>query len=86
MTLAERLQAMIAEHEAMRAAMRADKPNVTDGHSDGKRVRYVRHEEAEATLRAVLAMLAEDGDQMPDIMAEAIRTGRSPGEIEAGRL
>ena len=59
MTLADRLTAMIAEHEAERARMRADKPNVVDGHSDGKRVRYVRHETAEATLRAVLAMLTD---------------------------
>jgi hypothetical protein len=52
---------MIAAHESKRAAMRADKPNVVDGHSDGKRVRYVRHEAAEDALRAVLAMLSEDG-------------------------
>lgn len=57
--LAEQLRAMIASHEAERAAMRADKPAVADGHSDGKRVRYVRHEAAEDALRAVLAILTD---------------------------
>jgi hypothetical protein len=50
---------MIATHEAERAAMREDKPAVADGHSDGKRVRYVRHEAAEDALRAVLAVLTD---------------------------
>ena len=57
--LAETIRAMIAEHEATNAAARIDKPNVTDGHSDGKRVRYVRHETAAQTLADVLAMLEE---------------------------
>jgi len=56
----DRIAALIAEHEATMAAMRADKPAVTDGHSDGKRVRYVRHETAAATLRAVADMLRTD--------------------------
>jgi hypothetical protein len=55
--LADTLRAMIHEHEQARATMRADKPSVVDGHSDGKRVRYVRHETAEDTLRAVLALI-----------------------------
>lgn len=58
MTLSERLASLIAEHESAMAAMRADKPAVVDGHSDGKRVRYVRHETAVATLQAVADMLA----------------------------
>lgn len=55
--LRERLHALIAEHVREREAMREDKPNVTDGHSDGKRVRYVRHEAAERALLDVLALL-----------------------------
>lgn len=58
--LRDRLAAMVAEHQAERAAMAADKPSVVDGHSDGKRVRYVRHLASEDALRAVLALLAED--------------------------
>lgn len=57
MTAQERIAALIAEHEAIMAALVAQKPTVTDGHSDGKRVRYVRAETARDTLRAVLAII-----------------------------
>jgi len=52
-----RIAALIVAHESAMAAMRADKPAVTDAHSDGKRVRYVRHETALATLEAIAALL-----------------------------
>lgn len=38
-------------------AIAARKPNATDGHSDGVRVRYVRAETMAAVLADVLAML-----------------------------
>ena len=59
-TVTQRLEALIAEHEIAMMRLREDKPTVTDGHSDGKRVRYVRHETSVEVLRAVLAAL-EDG-------------------------
>ncbi len=55
---ADTLRAMIAEREAERIDLIARTgPKVLNGHSDGRRVKYVRAETAEATLRAVLAML-----------------------------
>jgi len=57
-TLAETIAVLIAEHERDMAAMRADKPTVVDAHSDGKRVRYARHETAVQTLRTIAEMLA----------------------------
>ncbi len=56
--VAARVRAMIAEREAERAALVASTgPKVTNGHSDGRRVKYVRAEQSETILRAVLAML-----------------------------
>ena len=55
--LAEQLQLAIAELDRTLAAMRADKPNVIDGHSDGKRVRYCRTETRRETLETVLALV-----------------------------
>lgn len=49
--------AEIAETETAMAAMRADKPAVADKHSDGKRVRYVRHETRVAVLTHVLDII-----------------------------
>jgi len=57
--VAEFVAVAIAEQERAMAQLRADKPTVTDGHSDGKRVRYARHESIAATLRAIAALLAE---------------------------
>ena len=64
--LAARVRGIIADHGSQMTAMRADKPNVIDGHSDGKRVRYVRHEERIATLRDVLALLDGATPATPD--------------------
>jgi hypothetical protein len=50
----------IERHEAAMAALRADKPSVVDGRSDGKRVRYVRHEAASAALRSILELARRD--------------------------
>src|ERR1043165_7893700 len=50
MTPQERIAELIAAHEREMAALVAAKPAVTDGHSDGRRVRYVRAETATATL------------------------------------
>jgi DNA-binding transcriptional regulator YdaS (Cro superfamily) len=55
--LREHIALAIAAHDATMAALVAVKPAVTDGHSDGRRVKYVRAETAAATLRAVLAAL-----------------------------
>lgn len=56
--MVDTLRAMIAACESDRAALvESTGPKVTNGHSDGRRVKYVRAETAEATLRAVLAML-----------------------------
>jgi hypothetical protein len=49
MTVTER----IATHEAAMADLIAGKPSVVDAHSDGKRVRYVRHATAIETLRSM---------------------------------
>lgn len=57
--LLARLDALIAAESERQQAMRDDKPNVVDGHSDGKRVRYVRSLERESVLREVAAMLVE---------------------------
>jgi hypothetical protein len=52
---------MIADHESVMARLVAEKPTVTDGHSDGKRVRYVKAETAAATLRAIMDIVANGG-------------------------
>lgn len=49
--------ALIATHTDSMDALAASTPKVLDGHSDGKRVRYVRSEVAVQVLRDVLAML-----------------------------
>ncbi len=51
------VRALIVEHAATMAHEVAVKPSVTDGHSDGRRVRYARSETAVAVLTDVLAML-----------------------------
>lgn len=51
------LHLMIEMHKTERTKLEAEKPNVIDGHSDGKRVRYVRHEQSEITLQTVIDML-----------------------------
>ena len=53
---------MIAEQEARygSTAARTSRP-LLDGHSDGKRVSYVRAETAAATLRAVMDVIANGG-------------------------
>ena len=76
MDLADTLRTMIAEHVAERARMRADKPNVTDGHSDGKRVRYVRHETAEQVLAEVLALIEDGADRRAEAVADRVESRR----------
>jgi hypothetical protein len=51
------LRDAISADTAAMAAMVADKPNVIDGHSDGKRVRYARTETRRETLATILAIL-----------------------------
>lgn len=51
------IRAMIAAETAAMAALADATPKVLDGHSDGKRVRYVRHETRVALLADVLALL-----------------------------
>lgn len=58
--LLDTLYAMQREHIAAMNDMVEDKPAVTNGRSDGKRVRYVRHEEAVKTIAAILDLLAID--------------------------
>lgn len=56
--LRARLQALIDAESAVQADLIARTgPKVTNGHSDGRRVKYVRSETTAATLRAVLSML-----------------------------
>ena len=47
----------MAQERIAADALAASTPKVLDGHSDGKRVRYVRHETRAALLADVLAML-----------------------------
>jgi hypothetical protein len=56
-TLRDHLTIAIAAHEATMAQLRAVKPAVVNGRSDGRRVKYVRAETAAATLRAILDTL-----------------------------
>jgi hypothetical protein len=55
------LREAIALAESRAAALATLTPKVLDGHSDGKRVRYVRDIVTAETLRAVLDMITTDG-------------------------
>ena len=51
------VEAMIQEADTLAAVLARETPKATDGHSDGKRVRYVRHTVTADTLRQVLAII-----------------------------
>ena len=53
------IEQAIAEQQRAMLELSTSTPKVLDGHSDGKRVRYVRHEAAERALLDVLALLEE---------------------------
>ena len=58
-TLAATLRTLMAHERIAADALAADTPKVLDGHSDGKRVRYVRHETRAALIAELLATIGE---------------------------
>lgn len=57
MTLRETLEAMRLRAERDAETVRAARPDIINGRSDGRRVRYVRATTTADTLRDVLALL-----------------------------